>query len=919
MSWQPDPTALQELITVLRDSTSPDSEVQRRMAERLDSFQNVPGYIAYLAHIIILCPGEEETTRSVAGLILKNTLVRPVGTSGMDAAALAYVKSVILRGMADPSQTVRQTVGTVIVNLMVQTEDGGWPEGLEALMRAIDSTDENEQEGAFNSLVKLAEDGPSKLDCEINGQRPINYLMERFLAHTEHPNPRIRVYALTCIKHYLYMKNQAAMMNIDNIMQAMFRRASDSSSDVRGIVCQCLSILLTIRPDKLLPEMTNVAEYMLYSAQDQDETVALEASEFWLTFGEDPSLQEALRPWLPKVAPLLLSGMVYSQSDLDWLGGAEDEDEAVPDKESDIKPRFHGAKSHAQEHEENASNTNGNHKPSGDDEDEDGSEYDYEEDEDDEDMTGEWNLRKCSAAALDVMSVTFGNDMLEILLPYLKERLFSDDWLQKESGILALGAIAEGCMSGVRPHLPQLMPFLVTALSDPKPLVRSITCWTIGRYSAWACEQEGPARDEFFVPVLEGLLRMVLDSNKRVQEAGCSAFATLEEEAGAILEPYLEPVLRGLVTAFGKYQQKNLLILYDAIGTLADSVGSALARPEYLQILMPSLIDKWVSLSDENSDLVPLLECLSSVTIAAGHSFAPYAHPVFERCLHLVQTSLVNYQAYQQNPDHVEEPEPSFVVVALDLLSGLCQGLGVNIVDLVQASDKSILQLMTGSIVHPEDSIRQSALALLGDLAIAAFPLIQPHLAEIMPAVIGQIEIDPPSHHVSVCNNATWAIGEIALQHAADATPLEPFVAPIIERLVPILCNPRSQRSLSENAAVTIGRIGLVCPAPIAPHLEHFAKQWCTALWEIKDNDEKDSAFRGFCMLIQANPAGIQKDYLWFCNAVCKWQRPSPELNDMFHKILAGFKQMLGDEAWNAEKASYPAPLVQRLQERYGV
>lgn len=323
--------------------------------------------------------------------------------------------------------------------------------------------------GAFNSLVKLAEDGPSKLDCEINGQRPINYLIERFLAHTEHPNKRIRVYALTCIKHYLYLKNQAAMVAIDNIMQALFRRASDSSSDVRGIVCQCLSILLTIRPDKLLPEMSNVAEYMLYSARDQDETVALEASEFWLTFGEDPALSEALRPWLPKVAPLLLSGMVYSQSDLDWLGGGEDEDETVPDKESDIKPRFHGAKSHAQEHEEDATAANGNHKSNGGEEEDDESEYDYDEDdEDEEDMTGEWNLRKCSAAALDVMSVTFGDEMLEILLPYLKEKLFSDDWLQKESGILALGAIAEGCMNGVRPHLPQLMPFLVTALSDPK-------------------------------------------------------------------------------------------------------------------------------------------------------------------------------------------------------------------------------------------------------------------------------------------------------------------------------------------------------------------------------------------------------------------------------------------------------------------
>jgi hypothetical protein len=32
----------------------------------------------------------------------------------------------------------------------------------------------------------------------------------------------------------------------------------------------------------------------------------------------------------------------------------------------------------------------------------------------------------------------------------------------------------------------------------------------------------------------------------------------------------------------------------------------------------------------------------------------------------------------------------------------------------------------------------------------------------------------------------------------------------------------------------------------------------CQALWEIKDNAEKDSAFRGFCAMIELNPAGIQ-------------------------------------------------------------
>lgn len=104
------------------------------------------------------------------------------------------------------------------------------------------------------------------------------------------------------------------------------------------------------------------------------------------------------------------------------------------------------------------------------------------------------------------------------------------------------------------------------------------------------------------------LLRMVLDNNKRVQEAGCSAFATLEEDAGTELVPYLEPVLRNLVFAFEKYQHKNMLILYDAVGTLADAVGSALQNPAYVEILMPPLLKRWSKLKDDDEDLVPLLE-----------------------------------------------------------------------------------------------------------------------------------------------------------------------------------------------------------------------------------------------------------------------------------------------------------------------
>ena len=114
------------------------------------------------------------------------------------------------------------------------------------------------------------------------------------------------------------------------------------------------------------------------------------------------------------------------------------------------------------------------------------------------------------------------------------------------------------------------------------------------------------------------LLRMVLDNNKRVQEAGCSAFATLEEDAGAELAPYLEPVLRNLVFAFEKYQHKNMLILYDAVGTLADAVGPALQNPMYVEILMPPLNKKWSKLKDDDEDLIPLLEVLQGPVMIAS-------------------------------------------------------------------------------------------------------------------------------------------------------------------------------------------------------------------------------------------------------------------------------------------------------------
>lgn len=88
---------------------------------------------------------------------------------------------------------------------------------------------------------------------------------------------------------------------------------------------------------------------------------------------------------------------------------------------------------------------------------------------------------------------------------------------------------------------------------------------------------------------------------------------------------------------------------------------------------------------------------------------------------------------------------------------------------------------------------------------------------------------------------------------------IQPYVEPMLQRLFPLIVNPSIQRTLLENVAITIGRLGLICPTMVAPHLENFVHPWLVSLTPVRDNDEKASAFSGLCEIIKANPQGAVK------------------------------------------------------------
>ncbi|OZJ02963.1 hypothetical protein BZG36_04519 [Bifiguratus adelaidae] len=889
-----------QLLTLLEDAVkATNNEYQQMVQEKLDSFHKIPDYNSYLAYILTQQTDQQPATRMIAGLLLKNNI--RMRLPEIPAPVLEYVKTSMLTSLGEPDQNVRATIGTVISTIVSRGGVAAWPQVLPALTECLDNPNEAVVEGAFGALSKICEDSSRELDQDIEGVRPLNFMIPKFIQFCDSPSNKIRVYALSCINQFILLRSVSLMVNIDAFVNALFARATDQHEDVRRHVCQALVMLLEVRADKLLPQMNNVVEYMLYSTQDDDERVALEACEFWLAFAEQDELHDALLPFLPRIIPVLLKGMVYSDIDIMTLGGDED-DAAVPDSDQDIKPRHHRAKTVSHERTE-ADGAQGQAQPKAADDDEDEGEDDYDDDDDDDDLYSEWNLRKCSAAALDVLATVFTDRLLEILLPHLKDQLWSQDWKTREAGILALGAVAEGCMKGIEPHLPTLIPFLMQNLKDSKPLVRSITCWTLGRYSRWCVEQSATPerRKSYFEPLMEGLLAMVLDNNKRVQEAGCSAFATFEEEAELTLVPYLQPILGHLNQAFAKYQHKNLLILYDAVGTLADSVGNALNQPELIKILMPPLIAKWDALPDDDTDLFPLLECLSSVTSALGQGFVPFAAPVFSRCVKLVHNTLVAARMHAEN-NTLDIPDKDFMIVSLDLLSGLVQGLGPSSESLIASSQPPLVPLLLASMTDPVPEVRQSTFALFGDMTISCFGHVKPCLPQLLPELLNQIE--PQAEHVSVCNNAAWTAGEIALQWGAE---IQPWVQPFLQRLIPLLNNEHTPRTLAENAAITIGRLGLVCPDVVAPHLEHFVEMWCKSLRTIRDNEEKASAFKGLCEMVGRNPQGAVKSFFWFCDAIAQWQQPDAQLNEIFGNVLTAYKNMFGPNWESATSSSADA------------
>lgn len=824
-----------------------------------------------------------DLVRSSAALNLKNTI--KTSYKGIPESSRAYIRVSVLGCLEDSNPQIRNFAGTVITETVLRGGVLGWPELLPELL-AIAGNDRGNsssaaQEGAMSALAKVCEDNRKELDREYEGSRPLNFIIPRLLDITSSAIAKVRALALASINSFILQKPQALLASLDTIFARLFQLANDQSDDVRRNVCRSFVLIVDIRPNAVQPHMAGLVDYMAVQQRNTDDPdLALEAAEFWLAISENDKICATLGPYLDKIVPVLLESMVYDEEAVMRLEGGEDDAE-VEDRSEDIKPHFVKSKiSRTVPSTGDLINGQGykqlNSTRLGDDGDLSEGEVEEEDEDSGADIEEQWNLRKCSAAALDVLASTFHASVFNIALPYLKENLRHQEWPNREAAVLAIGAVAEGCMGAITPHLPDLVPYLISLLSDSEPAVRVITCWALGRYSGWASHLESPtSKNMFFKPMMEGILYRMLDKNKRVQESAASAFANLEERATRELTPYCLPIIQQFVQCFEQYKDKNMSILYDCVQTLAEQVGPPLRSPELINLLMPAIIERWNKVSDESQELFPLLECLSYVATALSDAFAPFAIPIFTRCIRIIRQNLEQYLLAVHN-EPMDKPDKDFLVTSLDLLSAIIQALEPDKSgELVGLCQPRFFDLLMFCMEDPSNDVRQSSYALLGDCAVNIFPQLHPFLPSLMTVLIRQLDLenlrdDDTDTGFSVINNACWSCGEIAMKYKRGMTP---FVEKIYRSLMSIITNPQVPTSVSENAVIALGRMGIDNSQILAPHLAEFAKPFLHIIGPVEINDEKGHAFLGLNRTIETNPQAMERCLLEYFKASVSYNK----------------------------------------------
>jgi len=731
-----------DLTTTLLGCQNPDPAVRTRAEKALADAEcnNFPAFTLALVNELGT-EGKELTVRQLAGIHFKNLLVAKDETrqvekhdkwKKMDPTARSSLKNILLNTIRSPETVARHTAAQACSEVAaVEIPYNEWPEFLTTLMENVTSTQQPDP-------VKISTLECLGFTCERiatldNAPGIAPETTDRMLTtivdgiRTDRPNP-IRLAAATALRNSLLFtrKNMENVTERNMIMQTICEATQSQDVNVRAAAYECIVKIACQYYDKLQEYMQTLFQLTYTTIKNDEETVALQAIEFWSTLCEEEMelLDEAQEYAERGVAVEPGRECVrYVSGALEHLGPLlieiltkQDEDAAL-DEET-------------------------------------------------------WNLSMAGATCLSLVANTVENSIVPVVMPFVQKHIKSDNWRFREAGTMAFGSILEGpSVEAIGPYVNQSIPVLLQALSDHHVMVKDTTAWTIGRI----CELHAKCiPGETFPTLVNGLMAKLLNETPRVSSQACFALHNLAAAVSGdtrtktlgtnALTPYMHSLLQTLVQVGDREDahENNLrLASFEAVSVLIQN--SAPDCKHLLIQLLPLVIARLkvtFSISvltneeKERKEGVQGLLCGLIQVISlklTKDDIMPFADDIMCNLLQVLQT---------KNATSHEE--------AFSATSAICDQLES---EFEKYMDALAPFMMMGLNNFEAYHVCVIAVGLVGDIARNIETKIQPYCDEIMTALINSLQ--NTTLHRSVKPPVLSCFGDIAM---AIGIKYEPYI-----------------------------------------------------------------------------------------------------------------------------------------------
>mmetsp|Transcript_39831 Transcript_39831/g.83258 ORF Transcript_39831/g.83258 Transcript_39831/m.83258 type:complete len:882 (-) Transcript_39831:529-3174(-) len=737
-----------DLTTTLLNCQNPDPTVRTAAEAALASAEqtNLAEFFVALANELAT-EGKDVTVRQLAGLHFKNLLVAKDDAlqaekhnkwKAIPGEQRAVIKSTVIGAIRSSVPVARHTAAQASAEIAtIELPYKEWPEFLNILMENVTgaAVDDGIKISSLECLGFTCERISFTLTLAVAGEAPtpdiapeITDLMLTTIVdgiRSDRPDP-IRLAAAKALGNSLSFtrKNMENEQERDMILKTICDATQSQDTRVRAAAYECIVQIAYQYYDKLQSYMQTIFQLTFTTIRSDEETVALQAIEFWSTLAEEEMELMDMAAELAEAgqAPPPESVCVnYVKAALEHLTPLLTETLTKQDEEVEI----------------------------------------------DDDQ---WNLSMSGATCLTLVANTVEDLIVPAIMPFVQQHIQSDNWRYREAATMAFSSILEGPSDeAIGQFVNQSIPVLLTALSDSNDLVKDTTAWTIGRI----CDLHVRSiPEETFPTLVNGLAGKLLSETPRVSSQACFGIHNLaaafqNDNAAATsgtnaLSPYMPHLLQTLLQVVDREDaaESNLRIgAFEAISVLIQN-----AAPDVNAVLMqllPAIIDRLAqsfnmpALTNEDKEqkegvqglLCGLIQVISiKVT---KEELLPYCDSIMTNFLQVLQS---------KNATCHEE-----ALSATSAIANILEGEFVKYMPALQPF------LMTGLRNFEAYQVCTVAVGLVGDISRAIEGAMKPFCDEIMSALIEALQNS--ALHRSVKPPVLSCFGDIALAIGAGYEP----------------------------------------------------------------------------------------------------------------------------------------------------